>query len=367
MGNQPDYSLEVAHEIDEEVRKLIEAAHTEAWEILNTYRDVLDALVFELLEKETLTRKDLERIFDRGREAAADHRVQRLRRPHAVGQAADQDARPSWPASAASRGRRTPSRPAQPTPVGSYPGGGNGVPVPGPNGGPPAGPARRLPRRSRHRAAPGRLRPPHAGPPHAGGPAGAHRADEPPVPGSPAGPAEQRPRPAAAERRCRRTTAPRPDWRPGHHAVRPVAGRRRAGTPHRPRPRRSRLAGQRPRPPDAGARTRRPGHRPPADDGSARAEHRPARSSDGDGTGTPLASTAVAWPTGAACRSFDQARGRGRDPRAAHRGRARTPTGTGLRGHPGPGGPGVRGDLRRPVRRPRRRCSTRPSTRTTRS
>ncbi|MBC3194803.1 ATP-dependent zinc metalloprotease FtsH [Pseudonocardia sp. C8] len=63
MGNQADYSLEVAHEIDEEVRKLIEAAHTEAWEILNTYRDVLDELVLELLEKETLNRKDLERIF----------------------------------------------------------------------------------------------------------------------------------------------------------------------------------------------------------------------------------------------------------------------------------------------------------------
>ncbi|MBC8091095.1 MAG: ATP-dependent metallopeptidase FtsH/Yme1/Tma family protein, partial [Pseudonocardia sp.] len=32
MGNKADYSLEVAHEIDEEVRALIEAAHTEAWE-----------------------------------------------------------------------------------------------------------------------------------------------------------------------------------------------------------------------------------------------------------------------------------------------------------------------------------------------
>ncbi|WP_158887552.1 ATP-dependent zinc metalloprotease FtsH [Amycolatopsis anabasis] len=62
-GRQPDYSLEVAHEIDEEVRKLIETAHTEAWEVLNTYRDVLDDLVIELLEKETLQRKDLERIF----------------------------------------------------------------------------------------------------------------------------------------------------------------------------------------------------------------------------------------------------------------------------------------------------------------
>ncbi|MGH3434936.1 MAG: ATP-dependent zinc metalloprotease FtsH [Sciscionella sp.] len=64
-GRQPDYSLEVAHEIDEEVRKLIEAAHTEAWEVLNTYRDVLDDLVVELLDKETLHRKDLERIFSR--------------------------------------------------------------------------------------------------------------------------------------------------------------------------------------------------------------------------------------------------------------------------------------------------------------
>src|ERR1700754_5053338 len=65
MGHAPDYSLEVAHEIDEEVRKLIEAAHTEAWDILSTYRDVLDELVFELLEKETLTRTDLERIFSK--------------------------------------------------------------------------------------------------------------------------------------------------------------------------------------------------------------------------------------------------------------------------------------------------------------
>jgi cell division protease FtsH len=63
MGTQSDYSLEVAHEIDEEVRALIEAAHTEAWEILRTYRDVLDELATELLETETLNRKDLQRVF----------------------------------------------------------------------------------------------------------------------------------------------------------------------------------------------------------------------------------------------------------------------------------------------------------------
>jgi cell division protease FtsH len=45
------------------VRKLIEAAHTEAWEILSEYRDVLDTLAGELLEKETLHRVELEAIF----------------------------------------------------------------------------------------------------------------------------------------------------------------------------------------------------------------------------------------------------------------------------------------------------------------
>ncbi|TWP51383.1 ATP-dependent metallopeptidase FtsH/Yme1/Tma family protein [Lentzea tibetensis] len=64
-GRQADYSLEVAHEIDEEVRKLIEAAHTEAYEVLTTYRDVLDDLTLELIEKETLHQKELERIFAR--------------------------------------------------------------------------------------------------------------------------------------------------------------------------------------------------------------------------------------------------------------------------------------------------------------
>jgi cell division protease FtsH len=63
MGNQADYSHEVARDIDDEVRKLIEAAHTEAWEILTEYRDVLDTLAGELLEKETLHRPELQAIF----------------------------------------------------------------------------------------------------------------------------------------------------------------------------------------------------------------------------------------------------------------------------------------------------------------
>ncbi|MHA3019066.1 ATP-dependent zinc metalloprotease FtsH [Mycobacterium sp. BMJ-28] len=63
MGTQADFGHEVARDIDDEVRKLIEAAHTEAWEVLTEYREVLDTLAGELLEKETLHRPDLERIL----------------------------------------------------------------------------------------------------------------------------------------------------------------------------------------------------------------------------------------------------------------------------------------------------------------
>jgi cell division protease FtsH len=62
MGSRPDYSDAVAADIDSEVRALIEAAHDEAWEILVEYRDTLDRLVLELLDKETLSREDMDRI-----------------------------------------------------------------------------------------------------------------------------------------------------------------------------------------------------------------------------------------------------------------------------------------------------------------
>ncbi|GMA18142.1 ATP-dependent zinc metalloprotease FtsH [Arsenicicoccus piscis] len=62
-GHQRDYSEGVAEVIDSEIRRLIESAHDEAWNALVTNRDVLDRLVLELLEKETLGREQLEVIF----------------------------------------------------------------------------------------------------------------------------------------------------------------------------------------------------------------------------------------------------------------------------------------------------------------
>ncbi|GCD22030.1 ATP-dependent metallopeptidase FtsH/Yme1/Tma family protein [Cellulomonas sp. H30R-01] len=63
VGHQRDYSEDVAGSIDLEVRALIERAHDEAWEILVEYREVLDDLVLELLEKETLNAEQLAEIF----------------------------------------------------------------------------------------------------------------------------------------------------------------------------------------------------------------------------------------------------------------------------------------------------------------
>jgi cell division protease FtsH len=146
MGHAVDYSLEVAHEIDEEVRALIEAAHTEAWDVLNTYRDVLDDLVIELLEKETLTRKDLARIFSnvekRPRITAFNEfggRTPSDKPPiKTPGELAKERGEP-WPpikeeptpapVGAAPGGGDLPGGPPRPAPV--PPGGGNGA---GPNG-----------------------------------------------------------------------------------------------------------------------------------------------------------------------------------------------------------------------------------------
>jgi cell division protease FtsH len=63
IGGQRDYSEEIAEKVDAEVRLLIEQAHDEAWQVLNTNRDILDNLAKELMEKETLDHDQLAAIF----------------------------------------------------------------------------------------------------------------------------------------------------------------------------------------------------------------------------------------------------------------------------------------------------------------
>jgi cell division protease FtsH len=63
LGHERDFSEDVARQIDDEVRELIETAHDEAWEILVEYRDLLDDMVLKLLDKETLSKADLAEVF----------------------------------------------------------------------------------------------------------------------------------------------------------------------------------------------------------------------------------------------------------------------------------------------------------------
>ncbi|WP_131735898.1 ATP-dependent zinc metalloprotease FtsH [Actinomadura roseirufa] len=63
VGHERDYSEDIASAIDDEVRRYIESAHDTAWEILVEYRDVLDDLVVNLMDKETLSKDQVLAIF----------------------------------------------------------------------------------------------------------------------------------------------------------------------------------------------------------------------------------------------------------------------------------------------------------------
>jgi cell division protease FtsH len=62
-GHEATYSDEVAGLIDDEVRRLIDAAHDRAKFILTTHRATLDRLAMSLVDKETLDDRDLAEVF----------------------------------------------------------------------------------------------------------------------------------------------------------------------------------------------------------------------------------------------------------------------------------------------------------------
>ena len=62
-GHQRDYSESVAAKVDAEIRNLIETAHQEAFDILVDNRATLDAMVLQLLERETLNKEEISAIF----------------------------------------------------------------------------------------------------------------------------------------------------------------------------------------------------------------------------------------------------------------------------------------------------------------
>ncbi|CCY63433.1 aTP-dependent zinc metalloprotease FtsH 4 [Clostridium sp. CAG:967] len=65
FGHQRDYSEQVAYEIDEEMKRIVDDKYEEAKKILTDNRDMLEAISRELLEKETLDAAEFEEIMNR--------------------------------------------------------------------------------------------------------------------------------------------------------------------------------------------------------------------------------------------------------------------------------------------------------------
>ena len=67
FNNQRNYSEEVASEIDKEVRRIMEDAYEACREILTDHRDKLELIAQALIERETLTAKELEELVETGK------------------------------------------------------------------------------------------------------------------------------------------------------------------------------------------------------------------------------------------------------------------------------------------------------------
>ena len=63
MGAEPDYSEEIAREIDDEIRRVIEAAHASARRVLEEHLDDLHRISAILIERETIDKDQFERLL----------------------------------------------------------------------------------------------------------------------------------------------------------------------------------------------------------------------------------------------------------------------------------------------------------------
>ena len=65
FGHQRDYSEQVAFEIDEEMKRIVDEKYEEAKNLLSSHRDMLEAIAKELLDKETIDAEEFQNIMDR--------------------------------------------------------------------------------------------------------------------------------------------------------------------------------------------------------------------------------------------------------------------------------------------------------------
>jgi cell division protease FtsH len=60
---EPDYSDEIAREIDDEIRRIVEEAHQTAKDVLTEHRDAIDRISKMLLERETIDSEQFEQLL----------------------------------------------------------------------------------------------------------------------------------------------------------------------------------------------------------------------------------------------------------------------------------------------------------------
>jgi cell division protease FtsH len=66
---EPDYSDEIAREIDDEIRRIVEGAHQQAKDILLEHREQLTTISELLLKRETIEREEFEALLEGKTEA----------------------------------------------------------------------------------------------------------------------------------------------------------------------------------------------------------------------------------------------------------------------------------------------------------
>ena len=71
FGHQRDYSEQVAFEIDNEIRRIVDERYSLAKKLLTENRDMLEAISRELLEKETIDETEFEEIMNKVKEQRA--------------------------------------------------------------------------------------------------------------------------------------------------------------------------------------------------------------------------------------------------------------------------------------------------------
>jgi cell division protease FtsH len=86
---EPDYSDEIAREIDDEIRRIVEAAHQTAKDLLTEKRDELDTISKILLERETIDAEQFVALL----EGKSETRSSPTRRSPRTGRAAPEPER----------------------------------------------------------------------------------------------------------------------------------------------------------------------------------------------------------------------------------------------------------------------------------